>query len=241
MTDSGPDLDALEELCRRRTVRGVYSMPTLHNPMGWVMGIEQRERLVQIARQHALSIIEDAAYAFLAPNPPPPLAHLAPERTVYVSGLSKSVATGLRFGFIAAPASRVSALERAIRATSWNTAGVMTAIATGWLDDGTVSRLEAQKRADAKARQLLADELLGEVNCVRHPCSYFTWLPLAEDARADQVAAALMRENISVSTAEPFAVSVHVPHAIRLALGSVDMPTLRTALKTVNRVVGAYS
>ncbi|WP_095100052.1 PLP-dependent aminotransferase family protein [Pseudomonas sp. Irchel 3A5] len=239
--DSGPDLDALEKLCRQRTVKGIYSMPTLHNPMGWVMGIEQRERLVRIARQHTLHIIEDAAYAFLAPNPPPPLAHLAPERTVYVSGLSKSVATGLRFGFIAAPVARVSALERVIRATSWNTAGVMTAIATGWLDDGTVSRLEAQKRADARSRQSLADELLSGVNCVRHPCSYFTWLPLAEDARADQVAAALMRENISVSTAEPFAVSAQVPHAIRLALGSVDMPTLRAALKTVNRVVGAHS
>ncbi len=241
VTASGPDFDALEKLCRKRTVRGIYSMPTLHNPMGWVLDIEQRERLVSIARQHALHIIEDAAYAFLAPNPPPPLAELAPERTVYVSGLSKSVATGLRFGFIAAPVSLVGALERVIRATTWNTAGVMTAIATSWLDDGTVSTLEAQKRADAQARQLLADELLCGLNCVSHPCSYFTWLPLAEDARADQVVASLMRENISVSTAEPFAVSVQVPHAIRLALGSVDMPTLRAALKKVNWVVGAYS
>jgi DNA-binding transcriptional MocR family regulator len=241
VTASGPDFDALEKLCRKRTVRGIYSMPTLHNPMGWVMDIEQRERLVSVARQHELQIIEDAAYAFLALDPPPPLTHLAPERTVYVSGLSKSVATGLRFGFIAAPVLRVSALERVIRATTWNTAGVMTAIATGWLDDGTVSKLEAQKRADAKARQLLANELLGGLNCVSHPCSYFTWLPLAEDARADQVAASLMRENISVSTAEPFAVSAQVPHAIRLALGSVDIPTLRAALKKVNWVVGAHS
>ncbi|MET0611061.1 MAG: PLP-dependent aminotransferase family protein, partial [Pseudomonas caspiana] len=87
----------------------------------------------------------------------------------------------------------------------------------------------------------LADELFVGLNCVGHPNSYFTWLPLAEDARADQVAAALMRENISVSTAEPFAVSAQVPHAIRLALGSVDMPTLRAALKTVSWVVGAHS
>ncbi|MCI8213011.1 GntR family transcriptional regulator [Pseudomonas sp. S25] len=241
VTASGPDFDVLEKLCRKRTVRGIYSMPTLHNPMGWVMDIEQRERLVSVARRHELQIIEDAAYAFLALDPPPPLGELAPERTVYVSGLSKSVATGLRFGFIAAPVSLVGPLERVIRATTWNTAGVMTAIAIGWLEDGTVSTLEAQKRTDAQARQLLADELLCGLNCVSHPCSYFTWLPLAEDARADQVAASLMRENISVSTAEPFAVSAQVPHAIRLALGSVDMPTLRAALKTVSWVVGAHS
>ncbi|MBN2993461.1 PLP-dependent aminotransferase family protein, partial [Pseudomonas cedrina subsp. fulgida] len=66
---------------------------------------------------------------------------------------------------------------------------------------------------------------------------YFLWLPLAQEARADQVAMALQRENIAVSTAEPFAVSAHVPHALRLALGSVALPALRDALLTVRRVV----
>jgi DNA-binding transcriptional MocR family regulator len=241
LTDQGPDLDALEKLCRSRSVRAVYSMPTLHNPLGWVMPADQRDRLVSIARQHDLHIIEDAAYAFLAQDPLPPIAHLAPERTVYVSGFSKSVATGLRVGFVAAPAHRVTALERTIRATTWNTPGVMTAIACAWIDDGTVSALEAQKRADAQARQALADTLLTGLPYIRHPSSYFIWLPLSEDARADQIAVALLREQVAVSTAEPFATSVHVPHAIRLALGSVDMDSLAAALVKVKRVVGAFT
>ncbi len=99
----GPDLDALERLCGRRRVRAVYTMPTLHNPLGWVMSATRRRRLAAIARQHGLLVIEDAAYAFLADNPPPPMAMLVPDRTVYVSGLSKSVATGLRVGFVVAP------------------------------------------------------------------------------------------------------------------------------------------
>jgi DNA-binding transcriptional MocR family regulator len=238
VTDQGPDLDALEQLCRSRPVRAVYSMPTLHNPMGWVMAADQREKLVSIARQHDLLIIEDAAYAYLAEKAPPPLAELAPERTLYVSGLSKSVAAGLRVGFVAAPLPRVAALERTIRATTWNTPGVLTAIATAWIEDGTVARLEVQKRKDAQARQALADELLAGLRSVRYPSSFFLWLPLPEEVRADQIAMALMREQISVSTAEPFATSVHVPHAIRLALGSVDMETLRVALVKVQRLLG---
>jgi DNA-binding transcriptional MocR family regulator len=63
------------------------------------------------------------------------------------------------------------------------------------------------------------------------------WLPLAQEVRADRVAAALMRERISVSTAEPFATSIQMPHAIRLALGSVPHDTLREALAKVNRVI----
>jgi DNA-binding transcriptional MocR family regulator len=241
LTDQGPDLEALEKLCRSRSVRAVYTMPTLHNPLGWVMPADQRDRLVSIARTHDLHIIEDAAYAFLAQDSLPPIAHLAPERTVYVSGFSKSVATGLRVGFVAAPAHRVAAMERTIRATTWNTPGVMTAIACAWIDDGTVSALEAQKRADAQARQALADTVLTGLHYIRHPSSYYIWLPLAEDARADQIAVALLREQVAVSTAEPFATSIHVPHAIRLALGSVDMDSLAAALVKVKRVVGAFT
>ena len=239
--DHGPDLQALENLCRSRRVRAVYSMPTLHNPLGWVMSADQREQLVSIARKHGLLIIEDAAYAFLAEDPPPPLAALAPERTVYVSGLSKSVATGLRVGFVAAPADKVAALERTIRATTWNTPGVMTAIASAWLDDGTVMQLEAEKRVDAQARQAVAAEVLAGLPYVSHPSSYFLWLPLVDDARADLIAMALVREKVSVSTAEPFATSAHVPHAIRLALGSVEISVLRQALEKVKWVVEAYS
>jgi DNA-binding transcriptional MocR family regulator len=216
-------------------------MPTLHNPLGWVMSASRRRQLVAIARRHGLLVIEDAAYAFLAEDPPQPLAALAPETTVHVSGLSKSVATGLRVGFVAAPAEWVSKIERAIRATTWNTPGVMTAIACGWLEDGTVARLEAQKRRDATARQAIASEVLAGLRCVRHPNSYFAWLPLAEEVRADRVAKALMSAGISVSTAEPFSVSAHVPHALRLALGSVELETLRAALTEVKRVVDDQS
>lgn len=238
--DQGPDLDALEKLCRRRAVRAVYSMPTLHNPLGWVTPLAQREQLVAIARRHDLTLIEDAAYAFLEENPPRALIDLAPERTVYVSGLSKNIATGLRVGFIAAPIEQVPALERVIRATTWNTPGIMTAIACGWLEDGTVTLLEEQKRNDAKARQAMAAEMLKGLPCIGHPASYFLWLPLPEDVRADQIVVELMRKQISVTSAEPFAVTSHVPHAIRLALGSVDIDVLRQALSTVRQVLGAY-
>ncbi|OUL73074.1 PLP-dependent aminotransferase family protein [Paraburkholderia hospita] len=237
----GFDLDALERLCRTRRVRAVYVMPTLHNPLGWVTSAQWRKQLVSIARRHGLLIVEDAAYAFLADKPPAPLAALAPETTVYVSGFSKSVATGLRVGFVVASAESMQAIERIIRATTWNTPGVMTSIACAWLDDGTVKRLEAEKRRDAKIRQAMAAEILAGLNCVRHPSSYFVWLPLSEEVRADQVAAALMRERISVSTAEPYATSHHVPHAVRLALGSVELDVLRESLETVRRVISGYA
>ncbi|MES2041868.1 MAG: PLP-dependent aminotransferase family protein [Pseudomonadota bacterium] len=241
MDEHGPDLNALEKLCRRRKVRAVYAMPTMHNPLGLVMSAQWRQELVRIARKHGLLIIEDAAYAFLATRPPAPLAALAPELTVYISGFSKNVSTGLRVGYVAAPAQWVSAIERAIRATTWNTPALMTALVCNWLDDGTVARLEKEKRADARARQALAAKVFAGFDYTSHPASYFIWLPLPAELRADQIAMALEREHIAVSTAEPFATTEHVPHAIRLALGSVDMDVLKSALEKVRYVINQYA
>ncbi|NBH12601.1 PLP-dependent aminotransferase family protein, partial [Amycolatopsis sp. SID8362] len=197
VTAGGPDLDVLERLCRRRRVRGVYAMPTMHNPLGWVLDEARRARLVSIARAHGLTIIEDASYAYLAEDAPPPLAALAPEATVYVSGLSKNVATGLRFGFVAAPDGLVPSLERTIRATTWNTPALTAELARRWLDDGTVDRLETRKREDARRRQAVAAEVLAGLPLVTHPSSYFLWLPLVPDSRSDRIAAALARRRVA--------------------------------------------
>jgi DNA-binding transcriptional MocR family regulator len=238
---NGPDLDALSALCKRRKVRAVYTMPTMHNPLGWVMGVARRRELVAIARRHGLVIIEDAAYAFLVEDAPPPLAALAPETTAYVSSFSKSVATGLRVGFVHAPKEWIPKIERNIRATTWNTPATLTSIACGWIEDGTVARLEAEKRRDAMQRQAIAARVLGRLKRIGHPASYFLWLPLPQEVRADAIAMALRKERIAVSTAQAFSVSTQVPHAIRLALGSVDLSAIEHALARVAAVIADQS
>jgi DNA-binding transcriptional MocR family regulator len=111
------------------------------------------------------------------------------------------------------------------------------AIARRWLDDGTVDRLEARKREDARRRQSLAREVLDGLPHVGHPSSYFLWLPLAPGARPDRDVAALARRRIAVSTAEPFATTPTPPPALRLALGSVTPDELRDALRVVRHEV----
>ncbi len=70
---------------------------------------------------------------------------------------------------------------------------------------------------------------------ISHPQSYFMWLPLPDEGRADRIAATLAEQHISVSTAEPFATTTPTPQALRLALGSADLTTLPDTLTTVAR------
>ncbi|MBO9680547.1 MAG: PLP-dependent aminotransferase family protein [Acidovorax sp.] len=231
------DLDRLEELCRTRPVRAVYTMPTLHNPLGWTMPASQRVRLAGLAQRHDLLLIEDGAYAFLAEPAPKPVCTLAPEHTVYVSGLSKSVASGLRMGFVAAPVRWIPALERAIRVSTWNTPSLTVALTCQWIENGTVDALENQKRKDARRRQALARSILRGSDILAHPASYYLWLRMPEGLRADQVAADLERKGVLVTTAEPFATTSEAPHALRLALGSLSLDALESALQKVGRAV----
>lgn len=234
----GPDLQALHTLCQQRRVRAVYTMPTLHNPLGWVLNTGQLQALADLARQHDLLIIEDAAYARLVSRPPPPVISYAPERTVYVTGFSKNIATGLRVGVVISPPRYRPEIERAIRATTWNTPTLISSLICAWIEDGTVARFEMQKRQDARQRQQVAREVLCGLPVVSHPDSYFVWLPLGEESRADRLANALMERRISVSTAEPFCVSATIPQALRIALGSVPFDSLRPALLSVRDAVG---
>ncbi|EMQ4439239.1 PLP-dependent aminotransferase family protein [Klebsiella pneumoniae] len=233
----GADLQALHTLCQQRRVRAVYTMPTLHNPLGWVLNTGQRQALADLARQHDLLIIEDAAYARLVSHPPPPVVSYAPERTVYVTGFSKNIATGLRVGVVISPPRYRPEIERAIRATTWNTPTLISSLICAWIEDGTVARFETQKRQDARQRQQVAREVLCGLPVVSHPDSYFVWLPLGEESRADRLANALMERRISVSTAEPFCVSATIPQALRIALGSVPFDSLRPALLSVRDAV----
>ncbi len=113
----------------------------------------------------------------------------------------------------------------------------MSALVCQWIVDGTVSKLATQKRRDARLRQRLARDVLGPLPCISHPDSWFLWLPLADESRADRVAKILMDQHISVSTAEPFCVTPNVPQAIRVALGSVSMEQLSVALAAVRAAI----
>ncbi|MES2036571.1 MAG: PLP-dependent aminotransferase family protein [Pseudomonadota bacterium] len=230
------NLPALAALCKRRPVRAVYVMPTMHNPMGTVMTDAERKQLAQLAQRHQFLIIEDGAYAFLAEPAPKPVFCYAPEQTVYISGLSKSVASGLRIGMLAAPTALIPALETAIRVTSGNTPSLMITLACLWIEAGVVDELEIRKRKDARQRQRLAHTILQGCDIRSHPSSYYAWLSLGEGVRAEQITAELAKQGVMVSTADAFSAGTSAPQALRLALGSIPLDVLANALHKVQRL-----
>lgn len=235
--ENGPNLQALDKLCQQRKIRAYYAMPTLHNPLGWVMSLSERKKLVDLAKRHQFFLIEDGAYAFLQRPAVVPLATLAPDITFYTTGFSKNIATGLRVGAVLAPQQYIENIERIIRLTTWNTPAITTAILCDWIEKGEVDSIEKDKRRDARIRQKIVQKIFTDIPYIAHPASYFVWLPLPEGVRADVVVSELKKQNIVTSSAESYSTSNAVPQALRIAISTLSHEELAVAIEATRHVV----
>ncbi|GLT12328.1 GntR family transcriptional regulator [Sulfitobacter porphyrae] len=233
--------DALDRQCRIRKLRALYLIPTVQNPLGAVMDLPTRQRLIEVARKHDLLILEDAAYAFLEPDPPPGFLALAPDLTIHLGGFSKSLATGLRLGYVIAPARHLDGLLDAIRATTWNAPALISGLVTGWITDGTLAASEQTRRADGAERQRICRAVFGARPVLAHRNAGFAWLPLDRGLRAGPIVTHLKQKGLSVSGAEPFATTAAIPQALRLAFGGMRTEELTAALQTVQDAIERHT
>ena len=84
----------------------LYTIPSFHNPTGTNMSQNRREELVKFCKSHQLPIIEDDVYheLWFGENPPKPLKTLDSSGNIlYLGSASKSLAPGLRVGWVAGP------------------------------------------------------------------------------------------------------------------------------------------
>ncbi len=212
--------DALDAACRKTGAKALYCMPTLHSPTTATMLLERRHEITEVARRHGLTIIEDDVFGFLPEDRPPPLAALAPERSIFVTSISKSVGPWLRIGYARVPDGSREAFRAAVEMSCWKPPPLMAEIARRWIEDGTADRLSAWQRDEAKARQGITRRVLRRFPYQSDPCGYHAWLPLPEPWRADDFRVAAERRGVKVLTGDIFAPGrAPAPHALRLALG----------------------
>jgi len=109
--ENGMRIEELEAVLGRLDREGkrpkfVYSVPSFQNPAGVTMSLERRRRLVELARQRELLVVEDSPYGLLrfGGEPLPPLYQLdGGDFVIYVGTFSKILSPGIRLGWAVAP------------------------------------------------------------------------------------------------------------------------------------------
>jgi DNA-binding transcriptional MocR family regulator len=202
--------------------RVVYTMPTLQNPTGRIMGLQRRRDIAKVARARDLWIVEDDIYgAFATGAAPPPLATFAPERTLYISGVSKILAPGVRTGYLVVP--NVEMLERiriAIRALSYAPGTIGSLVASQWIDDGTADEIAGEIAAELRIRHRLGRALLGPALApgADDRCPHL-WLPLSE-LEAERLAARALRGGVELTPPAAPIVDGSLIAGVRLCIGA---------------------
>ena len=231
--------EAFEAWCRAANPKAFYLTPTLQAPTTVTLCAARRAEIGAIASRHNVILIEDDVFGPLKRNKPAPIAHSAPDTTVYVTSLSKTVAPGLRVGFLHAPKKFVPALHQSVNLSVWMTPPLTLEVARRLIGDGTAAKLTEHQRHIATHRQKLVQSSLG-VNAISQVSDGFhIWLPLPDGWRADVFSADCARLGVRVSEGRSFAMNAgDAPEAIRICVShEANEDRLQRGLETIAGVL----
>lgn len=196
--------DALDLACQRTGAKVLVCCPTLHNPTTATMDAQRRQAIAAVARKHDLRIVEDDVYGLLPTPQLPALAQLAPERTVYVSSLSKLVGPGLRLGFVAAPSGWMRPLGVALRASTLMASPLNAALAQPLLEPSRTQAVLQQLRQTTQERQALVRSHLPASAVVMHDGAFYFGLRVGTQWTAHQFAQAAQTVGVGITAYDVF-------------------------------------
>ena len=216
----GPLPQAFEDACRVHDVKAIYLCPTLHNPTSISMSQERRRALAEVARRHDVAIVEDDVFGFLTGSLKTPISAYAPERSYYVCGVAKTLAPGLRIGYIVAPPDMEGHLSLAIQNTSWMACPLTAEVCTDLIQSGAAATVAAGRIRAAGERRRLALEILGDWDCDCEEHANFLWLHLPDPWRSNEFTAEAERRGVLLTASDPFMLGRRESsHAVRICLG----------------------
>lgn len=110
LDDEGIRIDALATILndlanRHVTPKFIYTIPTVQNPTGAILGLERRHQLLALAARYHTLIVEDECYADIVwsgNDIPPALYALSPQQVIHVSSFSKTLAPAVRVAYLSA-------------------------------------------------------------------------------------------------------------------------------------------
>jgi 2-aminoadipate transaminase len=230
-TREGPDLDALATALDQLAHAGrrpslFYTIPTYHNPTGTVTPLDRRIELVRLAAANGLLVVEDDAYRELSygDRPPPSLWSLAePGTVVRVGSFSKTLAPGLRLGFLTGDPRLTARLAQGGLLDSGGGIGhipglVVAVLAENGFYARHVDRLRSayRGRRDALIQGLI--EALPETVGVNRPeGGFFVWAQLPEGYSAAGLLEPAQAKGVSFMPGNAFSLTNGLGSHLRLS------------------------
>lgn len=243
--DDGLDVAALEAAVIAHRPKAIYTIPTFQNPGGSTLPAPRREAIARLAERHGVWVIEDDPYRELrygeAP-PPPPIARHSRENVIYIGTLAKTVAPGLRVGWIVAPRAVVDACRPVKQLLDFHTSSVDQAAAAGYLESVDWERRTAELRAvygRAMAAMLdgLEDVLPEGSTWTRPGGGVFVWVELPEGWSTEALLTRAVEHGMFFMPGQVFLADVPSDRTLRLSISNHTPETIAEGLRRLAAAV----
>lgn len=241
--------ETLAELRRAgKRVRFLYTIPTFHNPTGVNLSPARRRGLVKVAAAERLLLVEDDVYRELAYDAPalPSLWSLAPEGTVLRMGsFAKSLAPGVRLGWLTGPAELVGRLVRSGLRDSGGGVNHLAAMTVATfcaegLFDAQVAHLRAAYSARRDALCAAVARELPAASFTRPGGGFFLWVDLPEGTDTQALRARAEQHAVDFIPGARFFLDGRTPPTIRLSFSLYPPARLEEAVARLARTVSDF-
>ena len=245
LDDHGLCTDGLEELIVQHQPAFIYTTASYQNPTGTSLPRERRERLVELAREHSIPIVEDDTYADISFEPQLERAIYTlaePGQAMYIASLSKILGPGIRLGYFIAPEPLLS------RITAWKIDGGTSAlsqmIAAEYFSDNLWTHMAEAAQAVKEKRNVLLDALETEfsgmgMHWTRPDGGLFLWVSLPAEVNRARLLELATARGIQYATGQAFhAAGQDVPY-LRLAFGWIEKDAIAEGVHQLAECVRA--
>ncbi|ACK50791.1 transcriptional regulator, GntR family with aminotransferase domain [Methylocella silvestris BL2] len=233
-TPTGPDVALFAAALTEHRPRLYLTNSALHNPTGATLSPVTAHRLLKLAEQYGLTILEDDIFADFELEPAPRLAAFdGLNRVVHIGSFSKTLSAAGRCGFIAARRDWIEGLIDLKISTAFAGGALSAELVLGVLKDGTYrkhidSLRERLSRAMGETSARLA--ALGVTPWILPRAGMFLWCRLPDGLEAAGVAQRALAENIVLAPGNVFSVSQSAGGFMRFNVAQSADPRIYTAL-----------
>jgi DNA-binding transcriptional MocR family regulator len=235
-TPHGPDLERFAEALAEHRPRLYITNSALHNPTGAVLSPVIAHRLLKLAEQHDLTIVEDDIFADFEHEPAPRLAAFdGLERVIHMGSFSKSLSASVRCGFIAARRDWIDGLVDLRIATSFGGGRLSSELVLLMLKDGTYRKHMDHLRArlaHSMGETSVKLKARGVMPWIEPRGGMFLWCKLPEGIDAGKVAQAGLREKIVFAPGNVFSQTQSANSYMRFNVAQCADPRILRVLET---------
>ena len=250
MDDQGMQVDVLEETLDRLDAEGrrpkfIYTIPNFHNPGGVTMSLPRRRRLVEVARERELLVLEDNPYGLLRyeGDPLPTLRSLdGGDFVIYLGTFSKILSPGIRVGWAVAPAPVLEKLNLGKQATDLCSSAmtqffVATYFAHDRWQDYLRSLRELYRRRRDTMLDALAEHLPREARWTSPEGGLFIWVTLPDYIDTTDLLARALSRNVAFVPGRAAFTDGRGGSSMRLNFSGVGDDDIREGVRRIGEVV----